>query len=97
MSLSGAGYFTSRPAAKAYIRSSSAYLQAARQLEVLHAVVPVRVLTPASHACTQGIFCLDAVVRGCLERRMILGCIERKGITAMFRRRERHAYSPLWR
>ena len=35
MELHGAGYFTSRPAAKGYIRSSSAYLQAARQLEVL--------------------------------------------------------------
>ena len=28
-----AGYFTSRPASKAYIRSATAYLQAARQLE----------------------------------------------------------------
>ena len=30
---SRAGYFTSRPTAKGYIRSNSAYLQAARQLE----------------------------------------------------------------
>lgn len=28
-----AGYFTSRPASKGYIRSATSYLQAARQLE----------------------------------------------------------------
>ena len=33
MLLCCAGYFTSRPASKAYIRSATAYLQAARQLE----------------------------------------------------------------
>ncbi len=32
-----AGYFTSRPTHKAYMRAASAYLQAARQLDVLSA------------------------------------------------------------
>lgn len=31
--LSGAGYFTSRPTSKGFIRSATSYLQAARQLE----------------------------------------------------------------
>lgn len=31
--LSCAGYFTSRPTSKGYIRSATSYLQAARQLE----------------------------------------------------------------
>jgi hypothetical protein len=33
----GEGYFTTRPTSKAYIRSSTAFLQAARQVEVLGA------------------------------------------------------------
>ena len=33
---SAAGYFSSRAAAKGFIRGATSYLQAARQLEVVH-------------------------------------------------------------
>ena len=35
------GYFSSRPASKRYIRSATAFLQAARQLEAYHGSIPV--------------------------------------------------------
>ena len=36
------GYFTSRPASKAYIRTATAYLQAARQLEAFFGLPTVQ-------------------------------------------------------
>lgn len=43
------GYFTTRPTSKGYIRSSTAFLQAARQLDVLGAAAS-RSLTRAAQA-----------------------------------------------
>lgn len=45
-----AGYFTSRPTSKGYVRTCTAFLQAARQLEVLGPAAALRAAQPPNDA-----------------------------------------------